>query len=135
MNDEDAAYEKALRRIQTWSPGDYLDLAIPDLSAIPAEIADLSALTDVRLRVFDQDEKRYRRASVTSLTPLAGMVNLQRLDCSSRSVSDLSPLSGLFDLQTLDCSSTSVSDLSPLSGLFDLQTLHCSSKSRYGHHS
>ena len=129
MNDEDAAYEEALRRIQTWSPGGFLDLAIPSLSAIPAEIADLSALTDVRLRVFNEDENEYRYASVKSLAPLAGMVNLQTLDCSWTSVSDLSPLSGLLALQTLDCSLTSVSDLSPLSGLLALQTLDCSSPS------
>lgn len=110
MNDEDAAYEEALRRIQAWSSGGYLDLAIPDLSAIPAEIADLSALTDVRLCVFDQDEDEIRYASVKSLTPLAGLVDLQTLDCRSTSVSDLSPLEGLDHLREFDISSCRLSD-------------------------
>ena len=54
---------------------------------------------------------------MSDLAPLAGLTNLQTLDCHSTQVSDLAPLAGLTNLQTLDCHSTQVSDLAPLAGL------------------
>ena len=44
------------------------------------------------------------------LAPLAGLTNLQTLNCSATQVSDLAPLAGLTNLQSLDCSATQVSD-------------------------
>ncbi len=63
---------------------------------------------------------------VSDLSPLAGLLNLRHLGCHSTPVSDLSPLAGLLNLRHLGCHSTPVSDLSPLAGLLNLQELYCS---------
>ena len=37
--------------------------------------------------------------SITDLTPLAGLVNLERLDLISSNITDLTPLAGLINLE------------------------------------
>ncbi|MCW2307619.1 leucine-rich repeat domain-containing protein, partial [Rhodobium gokarnense] len=65
------------------------------------------------------------RTQVSDLAPLAGLQNLQTVNCGRTQVSDLAPLAGLENLQTVYCWSTQVSDLTPLAGLQNLQTVYC----------
>jgi len=117
-----------------------LGLAGPGVCAIP----DLSSHSDLTaLRIND--------ATVTNLTPLSALTQLERLNLDGlrdlcdlsplqglrnlkelsiqncRQLTDLSPLAGLTNLTTLDLSyCKSVSDLSPLAGLTNLTTLDLS---------
>ena len=61
---------------------------------------------------------------IADLAPLAGLSQLQRLDCSHSQVADLAPLAGLKTLLVLFCSDTQVADLRPLAGLGALRALH-----------
>ena len=51
---------------------------------------------------------------ITDLSPLGNLQNLTSIACSHISVSDLSPLANLQNLTSIDCTDTSVNDLSPL---------------------
>ena len=63
---------------------------------------------------------------VSDLTPLAGLTQLQSLNCGGTKISKLKPLAGMTQLQSLDCGGTKVSVLTPLAGLTQLQSLYCS---------
>ena len=58
--------------------------------------------------------------SITDLTPLAGLVNLEVLDLISSNITDLTPLAGLINLEVLALNNNNVSDLTPLAGLTNL---------------
>ena len=60
---------------------------------------------------------------VSDLSPLAGLINLQKLFLDRNQVSDLSPLSGLTNLHELLIISNPVPDISPLRGLKNLKRL------------
>jgi internalin A len=87
---------------------------------ITALLPDLSRLSNLRVLVLNNNP-------IQDLSPIAGLVQLQQLDCSFTQVSDLSPVAGLVQLQLLYCHSTPVNDLSPVAGLVQLQLLSCSS--------
>ena len=59
----------------------------------------------------------------SDVSPLAGLINLERLSVTDSNVSDLSPLARLINLETLNIVSNKVSDLSPLAGLVNLKEL------------
>ena len=63
--------------------------------------------------------------SVSDLSPLANLQNLTSIDCSVTQVSDLSPLANLQNLTSIDCGVTQVSDLSPLANLQNLTSIAC----------
>ncbi len=102
-----------------------LQTHFPDLKNLISnsiQITDLSPLAGLsNLQELDCSNNQ-----ITDLSPVAGLTNLQILDFYSTQITDLSPLSNLFNLQQLDCESTQVSDLSSLSNLFNLQQLNCS---------
>ena len=60
---------------------------------------------------------------ISDLSPIAGLINLQKLWISSNPISDLTPVSGLTNLTDLVLNKTLVSDLSPVSGLTNLTRL------------
>ena len=60
---------------------------------------------------------------VSDLSPIAGLINLQKLWISNNPISDLTPVSGLTNLTDLVLNRTLVSDLSPVSGLTNLTRL------------
>ena len=60
---------------------------------------------------------------VSDLSPIAGLINLQKLWISNNPISDLTPVSGLTNLTDLVLNQTLVSDLSPVSGLTNLTRL------------
>lgn len=63
------------------------------------------------------EKLRLKKVAIGSLAPLTSLVNLVHLDCFNAGISDLSPLSKLPKLMHLDISHNSVSDLSPLRSL------------------
>ena len=60
---------------------------------------------------------------ISDLSPIAGLINLQKLWISNNPISDLTPVSGLTNLTVLVLNKTLVSDLSPVSGLTNLTCL------------
>ena len=63
---------------------------------------------------------------LVSLDPIAGLANLETLNCSYTEVASLDPIAGLTNLQNLYCSHTQVASLDPVAGLANLQNLYCS---------
>ena len=64
-----------------------------------------------------------RGNQVSDLSPIAGLINLERLYLASNPISDISLLKGLTNLKGLVLERTLVSDLSPLKGLTNLEAL------------
>ncbi len=64
----------------------------------------------------------------SDLSPLAELMNLERLYIRNTQLSDLSPLAELQNLELLDLNGTLVSDLSPLAELKNLGSLDCNTK-------
>ena len=60
----------------------------------------------------------------SDLSPLAGLVNLERFGFDGHEVSDLSPLTGLINLKWVRIWGSPVSDLSPFAGLTKLEYLN-----------
>ena len=60
---------------------------------------------------------------VSDLSPVAGLINLERLSFSHGNLSDLSPLTGLINLEGIFSWDHSISDLSPLAGLTKLEKI------------
>jgi hypothetical protein len=81
------------------------------------DLSPLSHLLNLQLLSIENTE-------VSDLSPLAGLAALQSLSVWDMPVSDLSPLAGLAALQALDVGQTLVSDLSPLAGLVALQAIN-----------
>jgi hypothetical protein len=74
-------------------------------------VADLAALHDAPLR-----ELIAIRTKIQTLTPLAGMKQLQTLRVSDTAISDLAVVHDLTGLRALDIGNTKVKDLKPLAG-------------------
>ena len=90
------AYEEALRRIREAEKTGAieLDLRLSDLIRLPPDLKRLTSLQSLKL-------ERCRRLS-GDLTSLACLTFLQTLDLSyCEQISDLSPLAGLMSLQRL----------------------------------
>ena len=62
--------------------------------------------------------------TITDLSPLTKLINLQTLNCANTKVSNLGPLSELINLQHLDCSTTPVDSLGALRNARNLRTLN-----------
>ncbi|MDP6634881.1 MAG: leucine-rich repeat domain-containing protein [Phycisphaerae bacterium] len=60
---------------------------------------------------------------VTDLTPLKGLPNLRSLGLHNTGVTDLTPLKGIQNLKSLDLKNTKVTDLTPLKGVRKLRWL------------
>ena len=64
------------------------------------------------------------RGSLTNITFLGTLANLEELDLSNTNVTDLTPLRGMAKLWELNISNTGVTALTPLKGLSSLRILH-----------
>ena len=62
--------------------------------------------------------------SISDLSPLAGLINLEYINSWGNSISDLSPLAGLTKLERVDFCGGNISDLTPLAGLTGLKELY-----------
>ena len=81
-----------------------------------SDVSPLSGLINLQRLYFGETKVR-------DVSPLSGLINLQKLYLTFIQVRDVSPLSGLINLRELNLSANSVSDVSPLSGLINLQRL------------
>jgi hypothetical protein len=61
--------------------------------------------------------------NITSLTPLAQMGELLKVNCANTLVDDLSPLRNLINIVSLDCSGTAVTSLAPMQYSVSLKSL------------
>ncbi|MDD5393022.1 MAG: COR domain-containing protein [Thiothrix sp.] len=114
-----------------------LNISRCGLTEIPEAVAELSWLKILIIEnsshIKTEDGKWVENPNkgkfnlISDITPLASLLNLQLLDCSSTQVADLAPLANLLNLKELRCHSTQVADLAPLANLLNLKTLNCSS--------
>jgi len=98
-------------------------LDTPGTDDSPGNISDLTGIeyfTGISTLISSNEQ-------LTALPDLAGLMNLQWLDCSSNQLSGLPDLSTLGNLQYLDCSSNQLTTLPDLSTLGNLQYLYCDS--------
>ena len=101
------------------------------LDARNANISDLTGLegatnlTELFLGAewVDAEGDWINSNSVSNLSPLAGLINLARLELRGNDISDISPLAGLAKLTQLSIEDNSVSGILPLSGLTNLTEL------------
>jgi len=63
------------------------------------------------------------RTTITTLAPLAMLMELRRLECDNTGITDLKPLENLVGLTNVNISNTKVSSIAPLEGLKNLQLL------------
>jgi internalin A len=62
---------------------------------------------------------------INDIFPLSELINLQEIYTGSTGISDLSPLKNLIHLRRIGIESTKVNDLSPLSNLTNLESISC----------
>ena len=100
------------------------------LHAPNANISDLTGLehaTNLKWLWLDGEEVRpgvwENSNSVSDLSPLAGLTQLESLDLWQNSVSDISALAGLTNLTHLGVVGNNISDVSVLAGLISLESL------------
>ena len=126
-----AAIEARLNK----APGDPIiasDMArLTDLFALNANISNLTGLeaaTNLTLLVLGSEFVEAERRSINSnsvsdLSPLAGLTDLEILDLDSNSISDISAVAGLTDLEFLNLANNSILDISAVAGLTNLTFL------------
>jgi Leucine-rich repeat (LRR) protein len=91
------------------------------LSISASRISDLSPLSGLTsLRYLDA----HASSTISSISDLAGLVNLEELALRENRISDISALSGMTKLEHVYLESNEIVDVSPLSGLTNLQGLH-----------
>ena len=83
-----------------------------------SRVSDLSPVRDLTNLDFIEVH-----GPIPDLSPLAGLINLRRLDIAGVNVSDLSPLEALTNLKELVIADTNISDLTPVAGLVNLEYL------------
>ncbi|UCD93703.1 MAG: leucine-rich repeat domain-containing protein, partial [Candidatus Zixiibacteriota bacterium] len=81
-----------------------------------ADLSGLEYLTNLRFLYLSSSE-------FTSVRPLSGLTDLDRVAITHCNVYDIWPLAGLVNLQVLDLSDNYIADIEPLAGMSALQTL------------
>ena len=121
-----AAIEDALGK----TSGDTITVAemakLTHLEARNANISDLTGLehaTNLKTLALGYGEVGNSNA-VKDLSPLAGLIQLTKLDLSGNSISDISAVTGLTNLTWLHFWGNSISDISPVAGLTKLTDLY-----------
>ena len=95
-----------------------------ELDAPDRNIHDLTGLQfATNLRWLNLGKPTQAGNQVSDLSPLAGLLNLERLNLWANPISDLSPLRGLKNLTILSVGYSQVSDLSPIARLINLNYL------------
>ena len=79
--------------------------------------ADFAEAIESLARIGQVVELSLERATVTDLTPLAGLTAVRSLDLSSAQVDDIAPLARLTGLKSLNLSRTHLVAIAPLAGL------------------
>ncbi|MBU0727155.1 hypothetical protein KKA95_00555, partial [Patescibacteria group bacterium] len=88
------------------------------------DISPLSSLT-TNLRSINFGNN----TSLSDLSPISGLTNLDYVYCNSCNISDISALSGLTGLQAFQAGANNISNLAPLSGLTSLIDIYLVSNS------
>ncbi len=113
-----AAVEDAIQTVDP-TPTDMLGLT--SLSCHDLGIADLTGLEYATNLVYlDLRQNRL----ISSVAPLAGLVNLQHLAIDNNQIYDISALAGLTNLQWLNLHENQISDISALAGMTQLEWLN-----------
>ena len=130
-----AAIESALGKA-SGAPITVAEMAtLAEFEAENAAINDLTGLEfAANLERLELGHKRVGNTDVNSnsisdISPLAGLTNLERLDLEKNSISDISVLAGLTNLTWLNLAYNPISDISPLAGLTNLTELTLSNNS------
>ena len=129
-NENDPIYREDMLRLAWTSVRDNLitDLTglefahnLTDLHLVNTNsISDVSPLKDlVNLESLD-----LRYNSISDVSPLKDLVNLKWLKLNGNSISDVSPLKDLVNLTELQLGNNNISDVSPLKDLVNLEMLH-----------
>ncbi|MDE0088398.1 MAG: leucine-rich repeat domain-containing protein [Candidatus Poribacteria bacterium] len=87
-------------------------------------LANLTNLT--QLHIWHREVAGMSPVTNLDISPLSGLVNLERLSLENNGISDISLLAGLKKLQLLGLSHNVIEDLSPLAGLKELWHLNLS---------
>ena len=90
-------------------------------------LANLTNLT--QLHIWHREVDGMPPVTNLDISPLLGLVNLERLSVENSGISDISPLAGLKGLQVLGLSDNNIEYLSPLAGLKKLRHLNLSDNS------
>jgi Leucine-rich repeat (LRR) protein len=85
----------------------------------------MSSLTDISalLGLSELETLELREAPITTIAPLSGATHLKTLELSTTKITSLAPLSKTTELESLDVSSIAISDLTPLAGATELTSL------------
>ena len=84
------------------------------------DLTGLQFATNLKKLIIRNDS----RHQFSDLTPIAGLINLERLHFGFNNVSDLTPIAGLVNLERLNVGVSKVSDLSPIARLINLEWFH-----------
>jgi len=83
------------------------------------DLTPLTALTQLEWLSFEG-------GNVSDITPLAGLTNLEHLNLRSNNITNIAPLSNLVNLEVLGLGRNNITDLAPLSNLENLTWLEIS---------
>ena len=93
-------------------------------------ITDLSPLANLthltQLHIWHREVADMPPVTNLDISPLSGLINLERLSLENNGISDISPLTELKELQVLGLSHNNIDDLNPLAGLKGLWHLNLS---------
>ena len=96
-------------------------------------ITDLSPLANLthltQLHIWHREVEGMPPVTNLDISPLSGLINLERLSLENNGISDISPLIKLKELQVLGLADNTIEDLSPLAGLKGLWHLNLSDNS------
>ena len=110
---------------------------LTDLFALNSDISDLTGLESATnlialllgAQYVEAEGRNVNSNSISDLSPLAELTNLEFLVLDSNSISDISTVAGLTNLESLNLRDNSISDISPVAGLTNLTDLNLGSNS------
>ena len=125
---EDAAFEKAIRKLIGKEEGEILSTDLAGITVI--EIWGEEVILDPSINVFGNSEgftikgQRYTdRGHIQTLNDVKLFPDLKKLSVNFQSLSDISGLEGLSKLAELELRANEIKDISPLEGLKNLYWL------------
>ena len=116
---------EGLKRLEAWDWGirDLTGLQFATnlnvLSLGDNQISDLSPIAGL----IDLEKLVFPLCNVSDLSPIAGLINLKNIDAWLNPISNLSPLVGLTKLEVIGIGETEISDFKPLAVLTGLKDL------------
>ncbi len=93
------------------------------LGRLDARNRGIQDLTGLQFAINLRSTLDLRDNQISDISPIAGLINLQRLYLDDNLISDISPIAGLVELHRISLNRNPVSDMSPLSGLKNLNHL------------